>query len=375
MFLIRPWLRRFAAVGVMFGAACAPALGRDLRIVLPRRSRLTPVQRLNREGVKALRSRHYSKAESLFYKAYLYDPADPFTLNNLGYLSELRGQLAGADKFYKLAAEQSCDANIAMSSRKDLQGKPMLDAVTNLKDRTMRVNRANIEAIELLGQKHPFEALGVLKQILPADPRNPFTLNNLGVAEEATGNFPQALRYYEEAAATGSREPMVIALNRAWRGKPVSVAAGESARLLRRRMKHTDMRMERAQMLALYGVSQANQNNWDAANRDFLEAYRLDPSSAFSLNNRAYVAARAGDLEAAQYYYSEASRAGDAGSRVGLATVPSAQGQILGAVAAGSTRQEGAALNAYSRSRRGQPGPVKLIPRTGNSGGSSNTHP
>ena len=40
----------------------------DLKITIPRRSKLTPVQRLNREGVEAIRKHNYAKAEQLFYK-------------------------------------------------------------------------------------------------------------------------------------------------------------------------------------------------------------------------------------------------------------------------------------------------------------------
>ena len=76
----------------------------DLKITLPKRSKLTPVQRLNQEGVEAVQKHHYEKATALFYKAYLYDPDDPFTLNNLGYISELNGQVDRAQHFYDMAA-------------------------------------------------------------------------------------------------------------------------------------------------------------------------------------------------------------------------------------------------------------------------------
>ena len=61
-----------------------PAMAGDLRIPIPTRSKPTPVQQLNREGVKAVEKRQYDKAKKLFYRAYLLDPDDPFTLNNLG---------------------------------------------------------------------------------------------------------------------------------------------------------------------------------------------------------------------------------------------------------------------------------------------------
>jgi hypothetical protein len=61
--------------------ACQAGYSADAHaFYLPRRSQLTPVQRLNREGVEAVKKHDYEKAERLFYKAYLYDPADPFTL-------------------------------------------------------------------------------------------------------------------------------------------------------------------------------------------------------------------------------------------------------------------------------------------------------
>src|SRR6516225_12466958 len=88
----------------------------DIKITLPRHSELTPVQRLNREGVEAIRKHQYDKAEGIFYKAYLYDPADPFTLNNLGYISELQGDLERSQKFYGLAAEQASNASIDRSN-------------------------------------------------------------------------------------------------------------------------------------------------------------------------------------------------------------------------------------------------------------------
>lgn len=364
MFFTRPRLRLFAALGLLMGTAGTPALARDLRIVLPRGSHLTPVQRLNRDGVNAVRHHHYDQAEALFYKAYLYDPSDPFTLNNLGYISELRGDLANAETFYRLAGEQSCDATIAMSSKKELKGKPMTMALSDMQDTPMRIDQSNVQAVELLAQNHPFEARTLLEQTLRLDPQNPFTLNNLGVAEEATGNFGKALDYYDQAADTGSKEPLVVTVNASWRGKAVSRAAADSAKALRWRMTHTDMDLERARMLAFLGVSSANQNDWASAERDFQEAFRLDPSSAFSLNNRAVLAERAGDVETAQYYYAEAMKAGDAKARVGLATKTAAEGQPLGSVASWSEGAVNGEITNYSRQRREEQGqPVKLIPR------------
>ena len=96
-----------ALIGITAISAAPRADAKDIKITIPRRSQLTPVQRLNREGVEAVRKHNFSKAEELFYKAYLFDPDDAFTLNNLGYISELQGQIDRAQNFYSLAAAQS----------------------------------------------------------------------------------------------------------------------------------------------------------------------------------------------------------------------------------------------------------------------------
>src|SRR5258708_35490998 len=93
----------FVAAG--FGSQCAQA--GDLKITIPKRSSLTPVQRLNREGVEAVQKGKYEKARELFFQAYLIDPGDPFTLNNLGYIAELDGQQERAQTFYNLACGQA----------------------------------------------------------------------------------------------------------------------------------------------------------------------------------------------------------------------------------------------------------------------------
>jgi len=335
-------------------------------INVPLRSKFTPVQRLNREGVEAVKKLQYEKAEQLFYKAYLYDPADPFTLNNLGYVAEIQGQLDRAHKFYQLAAEQGSDASIDVSNAKELKGKPMKSALVDLNDATMRMNRMNLDAMRLLSQDRGFEAIAMLKQTLALDPQNPFTLNNLGVASEAVGDLQGAYRYYYAAANTQSKEPAAVTLDRSWRGKSVSSMADASARRVRKAIDKSEPAEAQAVRLTLHGVYAANQNDWNTARQDFLRAYTLDPNSAFTLNNRAYVAEHDGDLETAQYFYEKARRAGDAGARVGIATRVAAQGQPLVIVAEGSNEKVDTALEEYSRQRRNQKGPIELTPRGNN---------
>jgi len=352
--------------------ACA---GRILKITIPKRSQLTRVQRLNREGVDAVRTQQYEKAAALFYKAYLYDPADPFTLNNLGYISELQGELDRAHKFYALAAEQGSNANIERSSAKRLEGKPMQQAFESLQDTPMQVNRMNVDAMELLSEDRGIEAISLLHDALALDPRNPFTLNNIGVADETVGDYNSALQSYGAAAESHSTEVVVVTLDRSWRGKSVSAMAAASAQRLGDRMKKMKSAEVSAAMFDLRGVSATNHNDPVAARQDFLHAYLLDPASAFSLNNRGYVAEMDGDLETAQFFYDKARKADDSNARVGLATLSSAEGKKLSAVATESDLQVDGALGKYSQERRRETAPIELILRNKAAGGDSSEQP
>lgn len=344
--------------------ACQAGFSSDGHVFyLPRRSQLTPVQRLNREGVEAVKKHQYDKAAKLFYKAYLYDPADPFTLNNLGYISEIQGQIDHAQKFYQLAAQQGSNADIDLSNDRHLQGQPMKAALIDLKDVPMRVNRMNLDAMRMIEKNRGFEAVALLQQARTLEQRNAFTLNNLGVASESIGDLDAAIRYYHEAADLHSSDPAAVTLDADWRGKSISAIAKESAKRLERRMRNMDPAEAKAVMFTMRGVHAANQNNWPAARKAFLDAYALAPASAFSINNRGYVAERDGDLESAQFFYAKARRAQDASARVGLATMLDAQGQPLDVVAGDSTGKIDTALETYSRQRRQENSPVQLTPR------------
>ena len=336
------------------------ALAGDLKLTLPRRSQLTAVQSLNREGVEAIRRQHYEKAETLFYKAYLFDPGDPFTLYNLGYVSELQGQLERAQKFYGLASQQATDAVIDRTSAKRMEGKPMREAFGGLTDVPMQVNRMNIEAMRLLSERRAPEAELLLQKALALDDRNTFTMNNMGVAKESRGDFEDALKYYTAAADAHSADPALVTMDRAWRGKPVSEMAAESARKLRKRMQDAATAKAQSALLATRGVAAMNRNDWPAARQDFLDAYALDSSSAFSLNNLGYLSERDGDLESAQFFYTRAGKAANARDRVGLATRSTAEGMKLSALTADSDQKVDGKIAQQNQAKRRKSGPIQL---------------
>ena len=151
--------------------------------------------------------------------------------------------------------------------------------------------------------------------------------------------------------------------------------AAASAKRLEDRMKKMNSAEANAVMLSFRGVSAANQNERLAAKQDFLNAYSLNPASAFSLNNRGYVAEMDGDLEMAQFFYEKARKAGDSNARVGLATQHAAEGKRLFTVVSDSNHQVDGELDKYSRERRQQTGPIELIPRNNAAGGDSSAIP
>src|SRR5947208_7391144 len=191
-----------------------PALAGDLRITLPKRTKPTPVQQLNRDGVKAIHKHKIDKAEKLFYKAYLLDPNDPFTLNNLGYISELQGKVERAHRYYQLASRQDSETVIDQASVPELKGKQLTEITGSFGNRELRVNRGNVEAMSLLSQGRTQEAAVVLQRTLTIDPRNAFTLNNLGFTMEGEGELESAFRYYNQHWNRRPATPVLMTITR-----------------------------------------------------------------------------------------------------------------------------------------------------------------
>ena len=196
-------------------------------------------------------------------------------------------------------------------------------------------------------------------------------LNNLGVANEAVGDDRGALSDYTEAASSRSEEAAAVTQNRSWQDKPVSEIAEANASRLQKRLAGGGSATAQAFGLSMRGVLAENQNDWSVARRDFMQAYAIDPTNAFSLNNRGYVAEKDGDPESAQFFYRKAQQAAGANLRVGLATSRSLQGEALTQVAGDSRDKVGGVLDVYSQERHDFGGNVELTPRGPGSGGAS----
>lgn len=332
----------------------------DLRINLPKRSKPTPVQQLNRDGVKAVEKHEYDRAKKLFYHAYLLDPNDPFTLNNLGYMAELDGDVDRAARYYDLASQQRSAAIIDESNNPSVQGKPLDQIAGNAADIGMEVNRYNVEAISLLNKDRAAEADVILQKALKLDPKNPFTLNNIGFAREQEGEYESALQYYTAAANLGSNEYIQVAANKEWRGRSISEIASRNARELEKLMQREETPEMRVARLNLRGVSAMNRNDMRIAREDFLQAYKIAPEDAFTLNNMGYLSELDGDRETAQYYYEKARAANRSGVQVGLATRKDVEGKKIGEVATNFDDQLQQRIEAEREARERLGGPIQL---------------
>jgi Flp pilus assembly protein TadD len=357
------WMGTTALLLSLTGAAFA---GADLHVKIPKKTKPTPVQKLNQEGVKALEKHSYKRAKKLFYEAYLLDPDDPFTLNNLGYMAELDGEIDRAQRYYSLAADQNSEAIVATATTDAAKGKAVGLVAGSAADDQMRVNRLNVYAIGLLEKDRAPEADVALQKALTLDPKNPFTMNNLGYAKEKEGELQQALKYYSQAATSGSHEPVIVSIHPSWRGKPIDEIADANAKKVQRLMNKEEDTGAQVARLNLRGVSALNRNERSTARDLFQQAYKLEPNNAFTLNNMGYLAEIDGDRETANYFYAKAQDANRSNSRVIVATRKDAEGKRVAEVASNSdiivTNAQEAAIAAR---RRSAPTTVTLHERNG----------
>jgi len=345
----------------MLGMPVLSAHAGDLRINFPKHSEATPVQKLNQEGVKEIQKHHLDKAQRIFYKAYLMDPDDPFTLNNLGYISELQGKVQRAERYYQLAAkENNSDTLIADATERELKGKKLSQVTGTYAKLDLQINRGNIQAMALLQQGRSQEAEDVLRSTLKLNPQNPFTLNNLGYAMEAQGDLEAALQYYNNASISHSTEPVVVAIDPRWRGKAISDVAFRNEQAVRRRIESEGSQQARAARLNLEGVSALNHNHPQKAESYFRQAYQLDPQNAFSLNNMGFLAEVQGDEETAADFYSRARQGDQAGTAVSAASRHEMVGEAVGQVAGTNTQAAEATLQASAEARRRNRTPIVL---------------
>ena len=333
---------------------------KGFRIHFPKKSKATPVQNYNRDGVGAIEKHDYKKAKELFYKAYLIDPNDPFTLNNLGYVAELEGDVDRAQRFYELAGEQQSEAVVEKASSEQVKGRTVASVAGHAEEGGIQINTMNVQALSLLNKDRAPEADLTLQKALKLDPKNPFTLNNMGYTKEKEGELEAAISYYGAAAALNSTEPIIVTAKGDWRGKPISQVAGDNAKKVRKVLETSETAESKVARLNLQGVSALNRNDRKSARHSFQEAYKLAPEDAFTLNNIGYLAELDGDRETADFYYGKAKEAERKNTKVGVATRREAEGKKLVEVADNNGSMVESRIKATQDLRKQQPGQVVL---------------
>jgi len=354
MILVKsPWSRiSLVLFSTVLLASFLHAEEKTLRISIPKRSKPTPVQALNRDGVKAVEKHDYAKAKKLFYKAYLLDPDDPFTLNNLGYIAELEGDVDRAQRFYQLSQDQKSQATIDRASNDNIKGKTVAEVAGHAQTGNVQSNVLNVEAISLLNKDRVAEADAILQKALRIDPRNPFTLNNMGYTKEKEGELEAAINYYRAAADANSDEPVIVTVNKSWRGRPISKVAASNAKKVQSALAKEDSTDARVARLNQRGVSALNRNNRAEALKYFTQAYKLNPEDAFALNNMGYVAELNGDRESANFYYGKAKEADNHERHVTLASRAEDEGKKLVEVADKNDSKTEASIQAQQELNR-----------------------
>jgi Flp pilus assembly protein TadD len=243
---------------------------------------------LNRAGVEAVNKHQLDKAKKLFYKAYLLDPNDPFTLNNLGYVSELEGSVDRAQRFYALAREQSYGAVVDQSSKPELRGMTVAQAA-GLLDKDMQVDRVNLEAVHSLQKNRVSEAEDELKNALKMDPNNPFTLNNMGLVREEEGDLQGALNSYRASSSRNSADPPIWIHDLALLCHPITEVSRRNAERIQRRLPEQTTLENRTARFNFLGVSAINRNDVAGPRHYFVQALAIDPNNVFYFNIMGYL--------------------------------------------------------------------------------------
>src|SRR5262249_42157565 len=154
--------------------------------------------------------------------------------------------------------ENNSETIIAEASARNLEGRKLSEVTSAYGGLELRVNHGNLQAMSLLAQGRNQEAEDVLRETLKLAPQNPFTLNNLGFALEGQGDLESAMHYYSEASFTHSSDPVVVAIDPHWGGKPISEIAANNAAAVRTRLASELSAQDKAARLNAEGVAALN---------------------------------------------------------------------------------------------------------------------
>jgi len=147
---------------------------------------------------------------------------------------------------------------------------------------------------------------------------------------------------------------VIVTVNKAWRGQAISKVADNNAKKVQSALKKETTIEAEVARLNQRGVSALNRNDRATGRKYFLQAYKLEPEDAFTLNNMGYVAELDGDRESADYYYAKAKEAENHDRHVTLASRREDEGKKLVDVADKNDNKAEASLQAQQELNRRQ---------------------
>jgi Tfp pilus assembly protein PilF len=172
-----------------------------------------PSFRSNRANVQAimlLEKGRIFEAESVLKSALRSDANNPFLLDTLGYVMESEGDLQMASQYYSAAASVHSDERVLLTLKPKWWGKPISEvaaqsaqAVSEIlakgEGMNAHVARLNLRGVSALNHNDTVTAQKCFTEAYSLDPRNAFTINNIGYIAELNGDRETADMYYASA--------------------------------------------------------------------------------------------------------------------------------------------------------------------------------
>ena len=200
------------------------------------------INRLNVQALGLLMKDRAPEADVVLTKALEMAPNNPFTLNNLGFAKEKEGELEAALNYYGRSAALRSPEPIVVTIKKEWRGKPISEVASDnaekvrrlMKrersgDRSTQVARLNLRGVSALNRNDKRTARQYFEQAYKLDPRDAFTLNNMGYVAEMDGDRETAQFFYDKAqVARQSDSRVTVATRREVEGYAVADVADVS---------------------------------------------------------------------------------------------------------------------------------------------------
>ncbi|NOX09298.1 MAG: tetratricopeptide repeat protein [Gammaproteobacteria bacterium] len=255
-------------------------------------------------GMVYLAQKKFDKAEKLFVKQVDANKENGAGYRQLAYSRMMRGDMDGAEKFYKQGiAALPNDARLKMGLGKLYEQRKDIDAALTIYNEVLAVNPDYVAALiaksNVLAMKSDAEGLeNVLRHlqtVAPEGSEGHFRMGRLykakGQLEEALSEFEKALERAPESADLLS-ELIQLQLRL---GQTVAAEARIKALL--------DVRPDHGSAHGLLGLIYMVQKRYDLSEKEFNKQIEINPNDHSSYSQLANVRMAEGDLKGAEKIY------------------------------------------------------------------------